>query len=316
MKQQCLIKRNVNLVIFIIICAVLSLGLIGCQKDNNSKKANTRIYYVNQEEKKLVSENYESRQDKALSIMEDYLEKLANNGEKDGSSAAIPSGIEINGFDITDGIATIEFTESYSKLTPQREVLCRSAIVLTLTQIKGVEYVAFTVNDSPLRQRDGSLVGTMKASDFVADLGGGTNTHATADFTLYFANSEGSKLKEYKLMNAKYGEKSKERFIVEQLIRGPKKKGYTATLSSNLKLVNIVTANNICYVDFEENFLTEQSAVSNTLVIYSIVNSLSELNEIHKVQISVNGDAMLKYHDETSLAEPFIRNLDLIEMKE
>jgi germination protein M len=103
---------------------------------------------------------------------------------------------------------------------------------------------------------------------------------------------------------------------VEQLIKGPKEKGYTATLSSKIKIINVMTANNICYVDFDESFLTEQSSVSNTLVIYSIVNSLSELNEIHKVQISVKGDATLNYHDEISLAEPFIRNLDLIETAE
>ena len=77
-----------------------------------------------------------------------------------------------------------------------------------------------------------------------------------------------------------------------------------------------MTANNICYVDFDESFLNEQSTLSDTLVIYSIVNSLSGLNEIHKVQISINGDAMLEYHNNISLSEPFIRNLDLIESEE
>ena len=57
------------------------------------------------------------------------------------------------------------------------------------------------------------------------------------------------------------------------------------------------------------------STVSNKLVIYSIVNSLLELDNIHKVQISVEGDSALKYHDDISLAEPFIRNLDLVEQK-
>lgn len=66
---------------------------------------------------------------------------------------------------------------------------------------------------------------------------------------------------------------------------------------------------------FWRQFLTEQSTVSNKLVIYSIVNSLLELDNIHKVQISVEGDSALKYHDDISLAEPFIRNLDLVEQK-
>lgn len=316
MKRQKMKKIIINSIIFILICMQSLFVFEGCEKESSTNSSGTRIYYVNQEEKKLVSENYSSDGAESTQLMEEYLEKLANNGEDEGSGAAIPSGVSVNTFNIIDGIATVDFSEEYLALDTWREVLCRSAIVLTLTQIKGVDYVAFTVNDTPLRQKDGSLVGTMKASDFVADLGGGTNTHATADFVLYFANEDGSMLKEYKLMNAKYGEKSKEAFIVEQLIKGPKKKGYTATLPSNIKIVNVMTANNICYVDFDGSFLTEQSSVSNTLAIYSIVNSLSELNEIHKVQISVNGDAMLKYHDEISLAEPFIRNLDLIETDE
>ena len=47
----------------------------------------------------------------------------------------------------------------------------------------------------------------------------------------------------------------------------------------------------------------------------NILNSLLELDNIHKVQISVEGDSALKYHDDISLAEPFIRNLDLVEQK-
>ena len=68
-------------------------------------------------------------------------------------------------------------------------------------------------------------------------------------------------------------------------------------------------------MEWGDNILTEQSTVSNKLVIYSIVNSLLELDNIHKVQISVEGDSALKYHDDISLAEPFIRNLDLVEQK-
>ena len=69
------------------------------------------------------------------------------------------------------------------------------------------------------------------------------------------------------------------------------------------------------YKNYPENFLSEQSKVANELVIYSIVNSLSELNDIHRVQISINGDTTIKYHDDISLSEPMIRKLDLVESK-
>ena len=47
--------------------------------------------------------------------------------------------------------------------------------------------------------------------------------------------------------------------------------------------------------------------------MYSIVDSLLELDGVHKVQISVNGDTTEKYDNKISLSQPFIRNLDIIE---
>ena len=81
-----------------------------------------------------------------------------------------------------------------------------------------------------------------------------------------------------------------------------------------MKILSVVTANNICYVDFDENFLTEQSPVSAKMVIYSIVNSLLELDEIHRVQLSVKGETSVEYGN-ISLAHPFMRNLDIIEIQ-
>ncbi|MCI9373962.1 MAG: GerMN domain-containing protein, partial [Lachnospiraceae bacterium] len=46
--------------------------------------------------------------------------------------------------------------------------------------------------------------------------------------------------------------------------------------------------------------------------IYSITNSLIELPNINKVQISVNGDTSLFYKESISLTNIFERNLDLV----
>lgn len=311
-------KKYVNIIVNFILILAMLISSIGCEKDTvKEEREKLYVYYVDKEGTKINSENYypnNLNDEKLLSTL--ITEKLSNNGEKEENIAAIPENVIVRGFDITDGILIVDFNENYREMSAQQEVLCRAAIVLTLAQVRGVEYVSFTINNQPYIRQDGVMVGNMKASDFVSDLGGGNSTFVTADFKLYFANEDGSKLKEYILSDAKYGEKSKEQFVVEQLIKGTKEKGYISTLSPDLKLISVITANNICYVDFADNFQTEQSKVSNQLVIFSIVNSLSELKDVHKVQISINGDSALKYHDDISLTEPFIRNLDIIESKE
>ncbi len=51
----------------------------------------------------------------------------------------------------------------------------------------------------------------------------------------------------------------------------------------------------------------------NKVKIYSITNSLVELPNINKVQISVNGDTSVSYKENMSLSTVFERNLELVE---
>ena len=55
--------------------------------------------------------------------------------------------------------------------------------------------------------------------------------------------------------------------------------------------------------------------VEEPVVIYSIVNSLSELPNISKVQISVKGDTSIVYRDEYPLDKLYERNLDYVEQQ-
>ena len=206
----------------------------------------------------------------------------------------------------------MDFSEEYLEISKDEEVLIRAAVVLTLTQIESVDYVAFTVNDSALTRRDGTIIGNMQATDFVDNYGSDNNIVFSTRFILYYGNEDSSNLKECDVMENYTGEESKEEFIVKRLIEGPDEKEYNRIFSKDIKLISVMTTDNICYVNFNSNFLTEQIVGSPELAIYSIVNSLSELNYVHKVQIMVNGDTNVSFKG-VKLDNAFIRNLDYIE---
>ena len=48
------------------------------------------------------------------------------------------------------------------------------------------------------------------------------------------------------------------------------------------------------------------------MIIYSIVDSLTELDTINTVQIAVNGKTDITYRDKMSLGEYYKKNLDLV----
>ena len=60
-------------------------------------------------------------------------------------------------------------------------------------------------------------------------------------------------------------------------------------------------------MNLDENFLTVVNNVSTDVSIYSIVNSLSELSNINKVQILINGEVPSSF-----TASTFERNLDMV----
>ena len=102
---------------------------------------------------------------------------------------------------------------------------------------------------------------------------------------------------------------------MEQLIGGPseqvKDKVYP-TMNPETRVVGVTVKDGTCYVNLNENFLTQIYNVSSDVVIYSIVNSLVELPNVSRVQIAVNGDSNVMFRDSASLSVTYERNLDLI----
>ena len=69
----------------------------------------------------------------------------------------------------------------------------------------------------------------------------------------------------------------------------------------------------VCYVDLDEKFMTEPYGVTPEVAIYSLINSLAEMTEVSKVQISVNGDSSRRFMDQIPLSGQFERNLELLQ---
>ncbi len=305
--------KKIRRVLSLILISAMAISLFGCGEDKTEDTSGMYVYFINKAGDELTKEEYRVKSDNVNSQITDLLDALSKDGDEKDDKAAVPNNVIVNGFKLENGIITVDFNSEYNQLENQREVMCRAAVVLTLIQINAVDGIAFTVDDKPFEKVAGTKLGVMDASSFVSMLRGGDDQFARSDFLLYFGNEDGSKLKKYELKNANYGNKTKEEFIVDKLISGPNKDGYTATLNKDIKLRSVSSSNNICYVDFDESFLTERSGVLDEVCIYSIVNSLCELNDIHEVQITVNKESDVLYHKKISLREPFIRNLDLVE---
>jgi len=83
-----------------------------------------------------------------------------------------------------------------------------------------------------------------------------------------------------------------------------------ATIPGGTNLISVTVKDKICYVNFDKNFLTGDLLANPYVSIYSLVNSLTGLSNISKVQIMVDGDSNVKFREIIPLNSPFERNLD------
>jgi len=294
------------------------MGLLLCTACGNRQQTQEgvsyKIYYVNNEETKIVEREYVSVTTDGELLLEELLEQLAHISEKMEYETLLGKEISVEGYTLENGLLTLDFDESYKNLRGTREILVRASIVRTLTQIPGVERMAFTVMGEQLTDAVGTVVGVMAADTFIENAGNEINAYEKVDLKLYFANETGECLVEENRRNVVYNSNiSLEKLVVEKVVEGPMTEGAYPTVNPTTKIVSVTVKDGTCYVNLNNDFLNQPYNVASDVTIYSITNSLVELSNVNRVQIAVNGESNISYRENMSLNNVFERNLDILE---
>ena len=271
--------------------------------------------YLDKEQTKTVRQSYEPNAalgDTRLLVAELIRVLSTDSGDVD-FVRPIPEGVEVTQTQLEDdGDLKVYFNKNYRTMESVPEILCRLALVQTLTQVEGVDCLEFFVEDEPLLDSRGKEIGEMTTEDFVVNPGEQINSiqHATLD--LYFSNSSGDGLV-LETQRVYYNNNvSLEKLVIEHLLAGPKITDAVASIPPETALVNVSVADRICYVSLDNGFRTQNYNVQEAIVIYSLVNSLTSLPHIDKVQISVNGDTSGVYRESFPLGTLYEQDLSYV----
>lgn len=297
---------------------VLVMGLLLCTACGDGRDAQDgtsyRIYYVNNDETKIVERKYTSETSDVTLLFEEFLEQLAHISEKMEYETLLDKEISVVGHTLENGLLTLDFDENYHNLRGTREILVRASIVRTMVQLPGVERITFTVMGEQLMDASGAAVGVMAADTFIENAGNEINAYEKVDLKLYFANETGDSLVEENRRNVVYNSNiSLEKLVVEKLVQGPMTEGAYPTINPTTKIVSVTVKDGTCYVNLNNDFLSQPYNVASDVTIYSITNSLVELSNVNRVQISVNGKTDISYRENMSLNNVFERNLDILD---
>lgn len=307
-------KKTAFCYIFLILSCMLLVISCGKEEKETEKLPEGAVYayFVDSESTELVRKQYKlsDSSDRKKSV-EELLDLLATPPKEVEYKAPIPESVKVLDIEIVDTNVIVNFALGYEKLTNCDEILLRSAVVSTLTELFGVETVEFKINGKSLMNLEEHPVGPMSKQSFVdaiQDEDGNTNSTVK----LYFTNETGDSLKAYEV-TLKENKVPIDQKVLELLIDGPTKKGYYRTLPKDLKVLKVSTKNRVCYVDLDSKILESYKNVLGEISIYSMVNSLVALPNIDKVQFTVNGNKVNTIREDIAFDKSFDRNLDLVE---
>ncbi len=307
--------KSLKQTIWLCLVAALFLALAGC--GSGDTQSQYHIEFINKEKTKLVPVAYEPLAADTAGMVEEFLSVLGRESENVDYVKPMPGDVKIVSHSLDGAMLTLHFNSEYSKMPAAEEVLCRAAIVRTMTQIEGVDCVSFYIGDVPLADGSGEIVGIMNQESFIENPGEQINSLQNATLTLYFANETGDGLVKEVREDVYYSSNiSLEKLVMEQLLEGPKSENAYAAIPAGTRLVTASVVDGVCFVSLDQNFKNQNYKVSEGTVIYSIVDSLTELPTISKVQISINGDTNGVYRDTYKLATMYERNVDCIRDQE
>ena len=305
-------KKRVGLLCFLL-CLV---SLLSCgKKEQADTDSLYNIYVINMEETRIFAREYKVKETQQDRIIEELLGQLADIPEKPNAKAPLSGEFKLLDYSLEDGQLILNFDEQYKKQSVTTEVLIRAAVVRTMNQIEGVDYVSFQVQSSPLTDASGNVIGIMSADMFIDNTESEINSREKAKLRLYFANEKGDRLVEVIRILEYSTNVSMEKLVLEELIKGPgnQVRGVAfPVINPATKIVSVMVKDGTCYVNLSEHFLLQTNHVTSEVAIYSIANSLIELSNVNRVQIAVNGDSNVMFKENISLSGIFDRNLDLI----
>jgi germination protein M len=260
------------------------------------------VYFFNNDGLGLQAVPYKLKEKNKTSQTEELLELLSKSTVDVDYRNPISDGLLVENYQFSEDTLVLYFNKEYESLSEMNQALLRAAVVKTLVQVEGISAVEFYVGDEPLKDEEERLVGPMTGDSFLFDYGREQSQDETAKVKLYYATEDGNYLSEISL-NVHYSSNVPlEQVVLNYLSDNPKQEGIKSPIPEGTKVLSVVINEGTCYVTLDSGFLNLPEWESREVAIYSIVNTLCELENISKVQliVSTEKDVSLVGKDEVS----------------
>jgi len=294
-------------VVAVIIISIIATILI--RRDIHMLRTECELYFMNESGTSIVSEVREVKYSDHNRLPENVVIQLLKGPENSKLNRLISKDTKLLGLDNVNGKITVDFGNEFLDKDSARNMQAVYSVVKSLCSIENVYSVKVTVGGKEISTSEGNVIGFLRAEDI--NLPTDPNTIEMNEIVLYFKGKDSDMLygtvREVKVAD----QQPLEYYIVSGLIKGPDEKDYERVLDKGTELLSVDTESDICFVNMSETFIEKNAGADNEYAIYSIVNSLTELEHINRVQFLVEGKKVHKFGD-MDIFGIYERNEDII----
>lgn len=275
------------------VIALLMAGLLflcsGCAGLHESGKVKLEFYYrVSSDSPRGSAVTTETRYLKsdAIPVVMDAL--LKGPLKESGKMRTFPENVRLRSYAMNEGILTLDLSEAFASLSGYDLMLAQYCIVLTLSQLDNVDGINLTVDGKKV---PGGASGILTTTNVLFT--GEIEDPYTISSQLYFPTKEGASMGvEYRVITVNTVDSvGQSQGVLNELLAGPKEVELKPCLIGGTMQVSSIQGN-VCTVTIDEealgNLISDESTFE--LKLYSIVNSLTELDSIDKVVFLLHGE--------------------------
>lgn len=286
--------KKIKKISVILLCLFMIL-ITGCKTNtpasiNDNEKLNQKkasVYYINTSENNLVKKDIDISEVDKEKIYSYLMDKLIESPNEEGIKSALRAGTKCISIEYKGKILTVNLSKEFYNNEGIKDTLSMGAITKTFCSLENVEGVKIYIENNILKNNDKEI---LRDKDFVFDT---DSLESDEDYiTLYFSDENGEKLiSEIRKITVPKGE-VKEKLIVSELLKGPNDAKNLQVIPSGTKILSVETTDGVCYVNLSKEIIEKHpgGTTAEIMTIYSIVNSLTEITNINKVQFLIDGE--------------------------
>lgn len=301
-----------KLLFFLTLLLSLVFVLSGCSllpSLRGSSDVDAYVYYIEENGITLSKMNVSLPDSSKEEKVEYLVNQLLN--PPIGKTSPVCGGTKLNYVKIEDEIAAVDFSKEFTDIKNPKYTLSPAAVAKTLCSLDFISGVNILVDGLPALGIDGTPIGIIMKSDIMSDEGNSATVKTTV--SLYFGDEMGEGLVLERRNVEIPSSSTVEGVIVDEILKGPSVANNISVIPSGVKVLSVETKNRVCFVNLSKEFVDKFTGGSSgeILIIYSIVNSLTELDTVGSVQFLIEGEKKDSL-SHMAINEPIVRDKSVI----